>query len=137
MVRHEREAEQALLKLLKDENALLLERVKEYEEMIVQYRSANEDRAHREGIHLMEIDRLQARVKELETLVTFQNDAEFLLLGDNADLRAALERIAAPTYGTELCNSDEENNAILAPLVFLYQEIARDALNGASDEGGK
>lgn len=42
--------------------------------------------------------------------------------------RAALEEISKVTYGTELCNSNEENNSILAPRVFQYQRIAREAL---------
>lgn len=43
-------------------------------------------------------------------------------------LREALEKIAAPTYGTELCNSDVENNEILARHHFINQKIAREAL---------
>lgn len=40
----------------------------------------------------------------------------------------ALEKISAPTYGTEICNSDEENNKILADHFFLHQRIARQAI---------
>lgn len=47
--------------------------------------------------------------------------------------RTALEKIAKPTYGTELCNTEEENNAILAPWVFIYQNTAREALEGKHD----
>jgi hypothetical protein len=45
-------------------------------------------------------------------------------------LREALEQIATTTYGTELCNSDDENNEILAKHHFINQGIARDALKG-------
>jgi hypothetical protein len=40
----------------------------------------------------------------------------------------ALEKIAAVTYGTELCNTEEENNKILAEHFFWHQNIARDAI---------
>lgn len=42
--------------------------------------------------------------------------------------KAALIVIAKPTYGTELCNSDEENNEILAHHFFIHQYIAKKAL---------
>jgi len=40
----------------------------------------------------------------------------------------ALESISANTYGTELCNTDEENNEILASHYFVHQNIGREAL---------
>jgi hypothetical protein len=42
--------------------------------------------------------------------------------------KAALEDIAAPTYGTELINTKEENNEILARHHFSNQATARAAL---------
>ena len=41
----------------------------------------------------------------------------------------ALEVIAAPTYGTELCETDEVNDKILARHHFSNQTVARNALN--------
>ena len=45
-----------------------------------------------------------------------------------AKLESALGKIAADTYGTELCNSDAENNEILGAHLVRFQKIARDAL---------
>jgi hypothetical protein len=42
--------------------------------------------------------------------------------------KLALEEICKPTYGTELCNTDEENNEILARHYSIYRNIAREAL---------
>lgn len=39
-----------------------------------------------------------------------------------------LEQIAANTYGTELCNTEEENNAITAGHFFHHQQLARNIL---------
>lgn len=50
---------------------------------------------------------------------------------------AALGKIAKPTYGTELCNSQEENNEIMARYTFGYQEIARQALLAAKQDKTK
>lgn len=50
------------------------------------------------------------------------------LTQQNRTMREALDYIAKTTYGTEFCNSDEENNSILAPWVFRYQNKAREAL---------
>lgn len=48
--------------------------------------------------------------------------------------RGALEVVAKPTYGTELCNSDEENNEILDHHLFINQRIARQALKEPQEE---
>jgi len=40
----------------------------------------------------------------------------------------ALQSIGGPSFGTELCNSDEENNEILATHHFSNQTTARKAL---------
>ncbi len=53
-------------------------------------------------------------------------------VGEMRRLREALEKIAANTYGTEVLNTDEENDAIMAPWAFRYQIIARAALKGQS-----
>ena len=45
-------------------------------------------------------------------------------------LEAALGEIAANTYGTELTNSDAENNDILGRHLVRFQKIAREALAG-------
>lgn len=77
--------------------------------------------------------------KELEDLRWFRDQINSRVMPgemDSADsaydliqrLRAALEQIAAPTYGTELCNTDEENNEILGHHMFWHQSIARKAL---------
>lgn len=52
------------------------------------------------------------------------------LEAENARLLKALQFISAPTYGTELCNTDAENNEILARHHFLSQSVARQALAG-------
>ena len=46
------------------------------------------------------------------------------------EMKEALEEICKPTYGTELCNTDEENNEILAAYYSIYLNIARKALGG-------
>lgn len=45
-----------------------------------------------------------------------------------ADLEEALRAIAANTYGTELCNTAEENLYIVSRHLSRHQQIARDAL---------
>ena len=47
----------------------------------------------------------------------------------------ALKTMSSVTYGTELCNSDEENNEILANNFFRHQKIAEEALQ--SIDGGE
>lgn len=51
----------------------------------------------------------------------------------NKKMREALEQIQKPTYGTEMCNSNGENNSILAPLIFQYQKIARECLTSLKE----
>ena len=45
-------------------------------------------------------------------------------------LEVALEEIMKPSYGTELCNTDEENNEILANHWRRHWEIAHKAVEG-------
>jgi hypothetical protein len=45
----------------------------------------------------------------------------------------ALKTISGNTYGTEICNSDEENNEILAQHFFVHQGIARKAVKEIED----
>lgn len=54
---------------------------------------------------------------------------------DRAELKSklakaitVLEQIAAVTYGTECCNTNEENDAITARYFFSHQQLARNIL---------
>ncbi len=60
------------------------------------------------------------------TALAVENTA---LRARNAELEAALREIAANTYGTELTNSDAENNEILGRHLSRFQQIARKALS--------
>jgi hypothetical protein len=64
---------------------------------------------------------------ELYWLRGYEEARNYFLI-KNAELKEALEKIAAVTYGTELCNTDEENNEILASHFFYHQRIARKVL---------
>jgi hypothetical protein len=50
--------------------------------------------------------------------------------------KSAIKKIAAVTYGTEPCNSKEENSEILVSHFFAHQNIAREALAGREGERG-
>ncbi len=91
--------------------AAALSTIEENKHWEAKFKNANMDKSEaifRERIAQSTLEAAQKRILELEE---------------------ALKEIAKVTYGTELCNSDEENNAILAPWVFRYQEIARKALS--------
>jgi hypothetical protein len=76
---------------------------------------------------LAEIDRLRAENDDLRN-----TRCVIKLMRAEANLAVAveaLEKISKPTYGTELCNSEEENNSILAPWALAYQMLSREALS--------
>ncbi len=52
------------------------------------------------------------------------------LIAENKKFKDALIIISKNTYGTECCNTEEENNEILARDMFWRQSIAREALKG-------
>lgn len=78
------------------------------------------------------------RPLELIQLSQALEDCQKRLAGSEERVRVAreaLEKIAKPTYGTELCNSSEENDPILASHMLSHQKIARSAL--AAMDGGE
>ena len=63
------------------------------------------------------------------------NPATVLALLDEIErLREALERIAKPTYGTELTDTDEERAKHYWTLLQVMQHIARKALDAAKEQ---
>jgi len=82
---------------------------------------------------LAEVRRLREEIGGLNMVLKECEQDRFEYGEENLKLRAALENIARPTYGTELCNSDQENNEIIARHFFDHQRIARNALS--VDEG--
>lgn len=54
-----------------------------------------------------------------------------------AQLEVALRSIAAPTYGTELGDSDAERAQVYWSHLARFQRIARDALSAGAKHGDK
>lgn len=71
---------------------------------------------------------LEPKIDELEARSKSDHEACVIACNENARLRAALRKITEPTYGTELTDTDEEKNAVLAR--YWYENVctARDAL---------
>lgn len=68
-----------------------------------------------------ENERLSKQVSDITSMWTE-------VCAENAKMRACLEYIKKNTYGTESCNSEEENNEILARHFFSHQNKARECL---------
>ena len=63
------------------------------------------------------VPELEATEKELDRLRK-----------EHAMMKETLSKISANTYGTETCNTEEENNAILARHFFRHQNMTRECL---------
>ncbi len=82
------------------------------------------------NIRGVDLDKLYERTADLEAAQKNAiADAVETQRQYTAKLELALREITANTYGTELINSDAENNEILGRHLVRFQKIAREALS--------
>lgn len=99
------------------------------------YRYMTEVYAHIEKLEA-EIEQYKSRYFESKGAVLSgvvgMTEVEYeKLITENKKFKDALIIISKNTYGTECCNTEEENNEILARDMFWHQSIAREALKGS------
>lgn len=82
---------------------------------------------------LAEIERLRGRLCDATRLIEEGIDIALRNTKEIERLREALGRIAKPTYGTELTDTDEDRAKHYWTLLQVMQHIARKALDAAKE----
>jgi hypothetical protein len=104
-------------------------------ELIAEYKAAlkttetERDQLQHDFVMVNELSKLLSSKKDERAQIIIALQARHdILVEAYGPLLEVIKKISKNTYGTEVCNTDEENNEILAQHFFYHQNIAREAL---------